>query len=291
VSWYNQASGGTLLGTGSTFTTPSLTTTTLYYAEAGVDCRSIRVDVSAVINAVSALPSVTGASSCSAASLLLTASSPDPITWYDQPTGGNVVGTGSTFQTPVLNATTTYYAVAGVNCPSAAVPVDATINTPPAVSLGPDTVNILGGQTTVLDAGSGYSSYDWSTLETTQMITVGTTGWYTVTVTDVNACAGTDSIFVNVITGLESATGSIDALVVFPNPAHQEVIIRWQQHSGKETLVELCDGAGKVIRRIREEVRPGPQQLRLGLDDFAAGFYLLRITSDGSVRTVPLIRQ
>jgi hypothetical protein len=32
------------------------------------------------------------------------------ITWYDAPTGGNIVGTGNTLTTPILNAETTYYA-------------------------------------------------------------------------------------------------------------------------------------------------------------------------------------
>lgn len=31
------------------------------------------------------------------------------ITWYDAPTGGNVVGTGNTWETPVLNATTSFW--------------------------------------------------------------------------------------------------------------------------------------------------------------------------------------
>lgn len=34
------------------------------------------------------------------------------VQWYDAPTGGNLVGTGHVFETPVLNRSTTYYAVA-----------------------------------------------------------------------------------------------------------------------------------------------------------------------------------
>ena len=34
------------------------------------------------------------------------------IYWYDAPTGGNLVGTGTTFTTPLLSSSTTYYATA-----------------------------------------------------------------------------------------------------------------------------------------------------------------------------------
>ncbi|MBI5218985.1 MAG: T9SS type A sorting domain-containing protein, partial [Bacteroidia bacterium] len=55
------------------------------------------------------------------------------------------------------------------------------------------------GSSTDLDAGS-YSSYSWSTSETTQMITV-TAGTYDVTVTDSNGCTGTSaSVVVTEIT-------------------------------------------------------------------------------------------
>ncbi|MEO5775671.1 MAG: T9SS type A sorting domain-containing protein [Flavobacterium sp.] len=40
----------------------------------------------------------------------LTATSADTIKWYDAQTGGNILGTGNSFITPSLTATTTYYA-------------------------------------------------------------------------------------------------------------------------------------------------------------------------------------
>lgn len=40
----------------------------------------------------------------------LTATSTDPIKWYDAQTGGTILGTGNSFTTPVLTQTTTFYA-------------------------------------------------------------------------------------------------------------------------------------------------------------------------------------
>ena len=67
--------------------------------------------------------------------------------------------------------------------------------------------------------------------------------------------------------------------------------VKWEKRQAGEVLIELCDGTGKLIRKFREEMSPGAQQVRFGMQDLAAGFYLLRISSDGDQQTVPVIRQ
>jgi Ig-like domain CHU_C associated/Secretion system C-terminal sorting domain len=132
IHWFSSASGGSPIATGTTFTTPSISTTTTYYAEAGNTCPSTRVSVNAVIYSQSSNPTTTSASRCGTGSLVISAASSDPITWYDAP-GGSVVGTGNSFTTPSISSTTTYYAVAGVTgCLSSPVPTVATVNPKPA---------------------------------------------------------------------------------------------------------------------------------------------------------------
>jgi len=63
------------------------------------------------------------------------------------------------------------------------------------VDLGPDQ-SLCDGETIVLDAGSGYSSYSWSTSEASQTLEVGLPGDYSVTVTDANGCTGIDLIHI-----------------------------------------------------------------------------------------------
>lgn len=54
-------------------------------------------------------PIVTDGYSCTPASLTLSASGSGTLNWYDAPSGGNLVGTGTSYTTPFLSSTTTYY--------------------------------------------------------------------------------------------------------------------------------------------------------------------------------------
>ncbi len=54
-------------------------------------------------------PVVNSVSNCGPDSFTLNATGTTNITWWDAASGGNLLDTGATFTTPVLNATTTYY--------------------------------------------------------------------------------------------------------------------------------------------------------------------------------------
>jgi Domain of unknown function (DUF2341)/Secretion system C-terminal sorting domain len=68
------------------------------------------------------------------------------------------------------------------------------------VSISPNgTFNLCIGDTVDLDAGAGFNPYVWSTGDSTQVITVDTTGIYFVVVTDSNSCSGTDTVSVTLV--------------------------------------------------------------------------------------------
>ncbi len=104
--------------------------------------------------------------------------------------------TGETTQAiSVSPAETTAYTVTvtnGEGCSGTSAPHQVTVNALPTPTIsGP--VSLCVGGSVVLDAGVGYSSYLWSTGETTQAISVSPaeTTAYTVTVTTLEGCSGT----------------------------------------------------------------------------------------------------
>ncbi len=172
------------------------------YTELGADDVRANDTVTTLIhiNAIPALPTAEGDTICGPGNVILMAAAADSLFWYDVPTGGIELGFGSPFITPLISNTTTYYVEARNICASARVAVDAVILPLPNVNLGNDT-SILLGASIILDAGAGFTSYSWSTGETTQTIslTPNLPDCYSVTVSGANGCVNTDTICVNVV--------------------------------------------------------------------------------------------
>ncbi|MFB9843493.1 Ig-like domain-containing protein [Mucilaginibacter ginsenosidivorans] len=110
-AWYDAATGGNLLVTGSAYVTPPLVSTTTYYVESvsANGCSSTRTAVTATVTPPPAAPSAGGASICPGSSTTLTATATGTVSWYDAAVGGNLLATGNSFTTPALNRNTTYY--------------------------------------------------------------------------------------------------------------------------------------------------------------------------------------
>lgn len=78
-------------------------------------CISERAQVTATINTA---PTVVSSSRCGTGSVTLTASGSPALNWYDAQSGGNLVNTGTTYATPSLSTTTTYYVGTDIVNPS-----------------------------------------------------------------------------------------------------------------------------------------------------------------------------
>ena len=184
INWYDQATGGTPLATGSSFTTPIINTTTTYYVDAG--CESNRKSVIAVVNKMPTTPTVTSSnvSRCGPGSLNLQATTNvGLINWYTTATGGIPVFTGNNFTTPTISSNTVYYAEASNNgCLNTnRTAINISIYTPPVVT--DEEVSLCQNQKKTIDAGISGMTYLWSTGATTQAIEVSAGGTYTVDVT------------------------------------------------------------------------------------------------------------
>ena len=86
--------------------------------------------------------SMAGGSRCGPGTVLLGATaSAGTISWYATSTSSTVLGTGTSFQTPSISSTTTYFvgsSVTGCATPSARLAVTATIFAAPQTNAGPD---------------------------------------------------------------------------------------------------------------------------------------------------------
>ncbi|MGB5270632.1 MAG: gliding motility-associated C-terminal domain-containing protein, partial [Eudoraea sp.] len=143
INWYAAATGGTSLGSGTSFTTPSISTTTTYYVETTENgCSSSpRTAVAAIVTATPTINSTTPGERCGPGLVTLSAiASNGIINWYTAPTGGTLVGSGTSI-TPNVSVTTTFYVEATANsCVSSRTPVVATVSIEPSTGGAPDNI-------------------------------------------------------------------------------------------------------------------------------------------------------
>ncbi len=287
VFWYSTPSGGTAIGSGSLFTTPSITQTTTYYTDNIDVCSSSRVPVVAIVKPLPASPIGNDGVVCGVGAVYLSATANDTIYWYDQALGGNLLHTGATFLTPVLNATTVYYALVVNDCPSYPTAVTAFVTPGPSVFLGNDTT-VLSGSSFVLDAGAGFDSYLWSTGETTQTIVVNATNTYSVDVT-LNGCTGTDAIIVTVVLGIQESHLWNGLITVYPNPAKDKINIQAESKKDINAVLNICDVAGQILIQKDIQIQSGLNIQTIDLSQLAKGMYFLTLRSAENVITFNLL--
>ncbi|RZL47825.1 MAG: gliding motility-associated C-terminal domain-containing protein, partial [Pedobacter sp.] len=116
-TWYNAPTGGTVVGTGASFTTPTITANIVYYVEAASGSCQSTSRTPVTINALPvpvAPTSVTSAngSICAGSTTVLTVNNPDAnlnYRWYSSSSSGIMLFEGISFTTPALTTNTTYY--------------------------------------------------------------------------------------------------------------------------------------------------------------------------------------
>jgi gliding motility-associated-like protein len=213
VNWFDAATGGNLLATGNSYSTPNLSTTTTYYVDAGANCTTPRTAIIATINATPIITSTnTPATRCGAGAVTLQATvSAGTINWYSVATGGAVDGTGTSFIISTISQNTTYYAEAQNNgCTSSTrIPVEIKIYTPLVVM--DQELTLCKSATLTLDAQIPNMTYLWSTGENTQTISIKTAGNYFV---DIISPAPENCTSRKKITVIEHNTPEIDRVDV-----------------------------------------------------------------------------
>ena len=139
------------------------------------------------------------------------------------------------------------------------------VNENPTVFLGNDTT-ICNDDFLILDAGDAFESYLWNTNEVSQTIVVNSENEYSVEVSDINGCLGSDSIYLSVdicssIEELETAYG----IQVFPNPSNGDFTV---ESAGNIGLNIYRSDGGLVFHK---EILSSPERITLQ----ESGLYLM----------------
>ena len=187
VQWYDQETGGIVLGTGEIFTTPTISSTTTYYIETKYPfCTksSTRTPVTATILNI---PVITTPNSrftlCGEGFLTLTATTTEgTIYWYSEPTGSSLFAIGTSLTRFFSTNTTVYIEAVNKYCTTGArIPVEIVVYDLPAFE-DLEIIKCNEEEVTLSSTLTGID-YLWSTGEKTTTIETKIPGSYNVAVT------------------------------------------------------------------------------------------------------------
>ncbi len=180
INWYDALTAGTLMGTGTSFTTPSISSTTNYYVSSTLNgCTSSpRILVAATVNSIPTITSTTPGSTCGAGLVVLGATaSAGTVNWYAVSSGSTSLATGNSYTTPSISSNTTYYVDAtATGCTtSTRTAVLATYNAIPTAVTVSGGGTVCGSTTLTATGGSGGTIYYQSTTSAGTSVATATT--------------------------------------------------------------------------------------------------------------------
>ncbi|WP_343699913.1 gliding motility-associated C-terminal domain-containing protein [Chitinophaga sp.] len=262
--WYNAASAGTLLFTGTSLTISALTADTTFYAEtmSADGCTSAtRTIAKGEVLAPPAAPQIDAAAVCAGSSTELKVK--DPVAghvynWYNVQANGAPFHSGTSYVTPALANPVSYY-VEAVNengCTSARNTASVTIhNAPAAPALQHETVTLCAGNTATFSVASpaaGYT-YRWYSQETGGQVL------HTGPDLTTPALAATANYYVEAVSenGCVGNTRSVASAAVTASPAAPE-LEGTAVCSGQPAELKIKDPVPGIIYRWYETVSGGP---------------------------------
>ncbi len=256
IDWFSASTGGTSLGSGSSYTT-TISNTTTFYVQASNSCgASTRTAVTAYMFPVTASPTVFPDQRCGPGNVTLIASSPNPISWWSASTGGTMLQGNISSYVATVSTTTTFYVEAGTGgaCPSNRVPVTATVNPLPQASFTPNAMAVcLGDDFQFTNTSTGAAGYAWdfgdasgTSFMTNPTYTYSQTGSFTVQLVAISAqtCYDTTTLVVGVNTApvvsfsVASTTGCAPYTVTFANTTTNAANYLWDFGDGIGTSTQ-----------------------------------------------------
>ncbi|MCF8297472.1 MAG: T9SS type A sorting domain-containing protein [Saprospiraceae bacterium] len=168
----------------------------------------------------------------------------------------------------------------------------------PVVYLGIDT-SICYNESIVLDAGQGFSSYLWSTGETTQTIVIDSTGigigtkLFYVIVEDSLGCEARDSIIIkiNPCDIFVAENFNEPRIIVFPNPTTGKLNIRIENNDIEEYKLCLYNSMGKLVYCKELRMTKNITEHLIDLTLYPKGIYFVRFENRNFVNVEKVVVQ
>ena len=198
----------------------------------------------------------------------------------------NVTIPGATASTYAAKSSGSYKVVVSIpgSCSTNSNVVNVVVKPVHPVNLGPDTT-VCGNAVVSLNAGSGASSYLWSTGAQTQTINVDSTGVSygskTISViTTKDSCESSDAIIITFIdcTGIDRFEKE-NTLNIIPNPNTGEFIISNHGFAGKHLDITITDLQGRTVYSEFLSDFNSSQPIKLNTT-LSQGVYTLRLSNE-----------
>jgi hypothetical protein len=200
----------------------------------------------------------------------------EPFTYMWSPVAG-LSDPNSAMPMVTVDSTTTYTVTVMDACGMTTDTVTITVDMPGlSLSAIADNGTANGSATATSAGGSSPYTYLWSNGATTETISGLATGTYSVTVTDALGCTATDSVLVDLATGL--APAGFFRLSIAPNPTQGQLRIQAELLETQPLQLSVHTLAGQVLQ---QHTLPATTQVdqQLDLSGLPAGMYLLQLRS------------
>jgi trimeric autotransporter adhesin len=225
---------------------------------------------------------VVNAASCGNGSVTLRISdlsSGQTVKWYDTESSTKTLGTGSSFTTPVLNKTSTYYAsIEGASCTSGRIPVIAEI-----VHLEQPTI-VANGDMLTTNVTDGQWLYNGAPITgaTSSQLKMNFSGIYSIVSSKKGCSEQRDYVYTAELS---------DAISVYPNPIGDNFKIRANINLGKIDQAVLIKNTGEKVILGSGDLGSSPaSEIVLDASDISAGLYILEITAQRSKYYIKVIK-
>jgi hypothetical protein len=172
LSWFADSITTSSSGSGASFTVGAISATTRRFVSSSITtgsitCTSPRVGVTATMVELPSPPANVNATLCGTGTATLSATPPSGgfVEWYSASTGGTLLGSNSTYTTPVLSSNTTYFvrSINSFGCASSTRTPDTVKYNGPNCSILINTNALTNStnNTIVASTISNFTSYIW----------------------------------------------------------------------------------------------------------------------------------